>query len=164
MSTSCGATRADRRVGMPAPWLDRLAIGASFACLVHCLVLPMVIAASPTLASVLDMPEALHVWAFALALPVSALAMARGFRRHGLWLPAALGAGGLMLLGVGVLAGLAASLETGLTLAGSAVLALAHVRNWQLRAASASAATLQPSDVGFGRGIHQESNLQGNSQ
>jgi MerC mercury resistance protein len=115
------------------PWLDRLAIGASATCFVHCLLLPVALAALPTAAQTFQLGEDLHLYAFAAAVPISALAMRRGYRRHGLLLPAALGLGGLALLGVGALVGLRGALETGFTLAGSAVLALAHLRNWQLR-------------------------------
>lgn len=115
------------------PWPDRLAIGASAGCLVHCLFLPLLIAAMPAATQALDVPEAFHLFAFATAVPVSAFAMRRGYSRHGLLLPAALGLSGLALLGVGALAGLRGAFETGFTLAGSTVLALAHLRNWQLR-------------------------------
>ncbi len=135
MSASFGGTRAGRPMGVPVPWLDRLAIGASFACLAHCLIFPMLIAASPALAHMLDVPEAFHLYVLATTVPVSALAMARGFRRHGLWLPMGLGAVGLALLAFGALAGLPALYETGLTLGGSLILAIAHVRNWQLHVA-----------------------------
>jgi len=115
------------------PWLDGLAIGASAACLVHCLLLPIVIAVLPAASRALDLPEELHIFVFAAALPTSALAMRRGYEHHGLLIPAAMGLIGLILLGFGALAHLEAMMETGFSLAGSIVLMLAHVRNWQLR-------------------------------
>jgi hypothetical protein len=89
-----------RKTPRPAP-LDAAAIGASFVCLVHCLLLPLVMAALPAISHFLQPPEALHVAAFLIAVPVSALAMLRGHRRHGLHLPAVIGGLGLILIGTG---------------------------------------------------------------
>jgi hypothetical protein len=114
-------------------WPDRLAIGASGACLVHCLALPLLIAGFPAASQFLALPEAFHLLAVAAAVPVSAWAMIRGYRHHGLLLPASLGFLGLVLLGAGALSGAEEMLETGLSVAGSLVLAFAHLRNWQLR-------------------------------
>lgn len=111
---------------------DRAALGASALCLVHCLGTPLLIAVSPALASALGF-ELLHPLLFVLAVPVSAIAMLAGFRRHGLIVPLLLAVGGLSLIGVGAFAGLRLALETGISTAGSALLALAHLRN--LRAA-----------------------------
>ena len=122
-------TRASPVAG---PWPDRLAIGASAACLVHCLLLPLALAALPAAARALELPEAFHLYAFVAAAPISAFAMIMGYRHHGVLLPAALGLLGLALLGIGALAGLHGLLEAGFTLAGSTILALAHLRNWRL--------------------------------
>ncbi len=40
---------------MVAKWFDGLAVGASVLCLIHCLALPIVIAALPALAARLDL-------------------------------------------------------------------------------------------------------------
>lgn len=115
------------------PWPDRLAIGTSAACLVHCLLLPLLIAALPSASRALELPEALHLYAFAAAVPISVLAILRGYRHHGLLLPAGLGLTGLTLLGFGALVGRHGLVEIGSTLVGSTVLGLAHLHNWQLR-------------------------------
>lgn len=127
------APRAQSCARAPSSWLDQLAIGASFACLMHCLVLPMLVAASPVAARLLDLPETFHLYAFAVAVPTSAMAMRQGFRGHGTRLPMTLGIVGIALLGAGALSGLSHLFETGLTMCGSILLAMAHVRNWQLR-------------------------------
>ncbi len=118
----------------PSPWLDRLAIGASAACFAHCLMLPFLIAALPATARVLSLPEEAHLIAFAFAVPVSAWAVLRGYRHHGVMYPALLALTGLSLLGIGALAGLTPITETAVTVAGSVLLAGAHLRNWQLSA------------------------------
>ncbi|MFN3724693.1 MAG: MerC domain-containing protein [Allosphingosinicella sp.] len=114
-------------------WPDRLAIGASTACVAHCLLVPILIVIVPATSRWLALPEEVHMWAFATAVPVSAYAMRRGYEHHGLLLPAALGVIGLVLLGIGALFGLARALETGFTLGGSVALIVAHIQNWQLR-------------------------------
>lgn len=111
---------------------DRLAIGSSVACLVHCLVLPLAIAVAPALARVVGATESLHLAIFLIAVPASALAMLAGYRRHGLVVPALMALIGLALIGAGALAGLRFAIETSVTVAGSLVLAAAHL--WNLRA------------------------------
>jgi hypothetical protein len=118
------------RIG--SSWLDAFAVGASAACLVHCLVIPLLLALAPALVSLIGMPEWFHLAAFAFAVPTSALAMQRGFRDHGVVMPAIFAAIGLALLGLGALGGFSILLETGLTVPGSVVLAIGHIGNWKL--------------------------------
>lgn len=110
---------------------DGAAIGASMLCLIHCLALPVLIALLPALAGLLAVPEGFHLAALAFALPASALALATGYRRHGLILPALIGASGLALLGWGALGGHDLAIETGLSVIGSLTLAAGHVWNWR---------------------------------
>jgi hypothetical protein len=112
-------------------WLDGFAMGASAACLVHCLLLPALLVALPTMAAFLTIPEGFHLAAFALAVPTSLLAMASGYRRHCRLLPAGLAAVGLLLLGTGAL-GASEAAETILSVSGALVLGLAHALNWRV--------------------------------
>jgi hypothetical protein len=120
--------RSSFRAALP----DVIAAGLSAACLVHCVGLPLLLAAIPALARLISVPEWFHLAAFVFAVPASALAVWIGARRHGAMLPALLGSWGLALLGVGVLAGFDEGGETGLTVLGSVLLATAHWRNWRL--------------------------------
>ena len=117
-------------------WMDRAAVAASLACMVHCLALPLVIAALPVLSSVLNVPESFHVWVLAFAAPVAAAALLQGRARHGAWWPVGLGAAGLALMATGALAPEGAA-ETAFTVAGGLLLACAHIANWRLRRACA---------------------------
>jgi len=110
-----------------------LAVGASAVCLVHCLALPLVIAAMPALTNVLDVPISFHLVMLALALPISGFALMTGFRRHGAVLPAIVGGVGLVLLAAGTLLLSKPALETGVTVMGGLLLAGAHIKNWRLR-------------------------------
>jgi len=114
-------------------WLERAALGASFLCLVHCLALPILIAALPALSRFLDVPESFHVWMLAFVVPASATALLSGRARHGAAWPLGIGGVGLLLLGAGALLVPEGAAETVLTISGSLALAAAHVGNWRLR-------------------------------
>lgn len=117
---------------MRAALPDAVAGTLSLACLIHCLALPILVAAVPALAPLLDMPESLHLILFALALPVSSLALLRGHAWHERTCPAWAGAGGLALMGAGLLLH---DWETPLTVGGALLLAAAHLANWLARKA-----------------------------
>lgn len=114
-------------------WFDGLAVGASVLCLIHCLALPIVIAALPALAARLDLGEGFHLAVLAFALPVSAVALGEGWRRHRGLTPLFVGAAGLVLLAAGLAFEEWVAVETGVTVAGSLLLAGAHVANWRGR-------------------------------
>lgn len=110
---------------------DGVAIGASILCLIHCLVLPLLIVLLPTLAAFLAFPESFHLWALALAVPTSVLALTTGYRRHRRILPTAVALPGLVLLALGALLAPTDAMETMLSVAGALLLALGHGLNWK---------------------------------
>lgn len=114
-------------------WLERAALGASAMCVVHCLALPLLLAALPVLSSVLNIPETAHLWILAFATPTSGLALITGRAGHRATYPLLLGACGLALLAAGALASGETAAETLLTVGGSLLLAGAHLANWRLR-------------------------------
>jgi hypothetical protein len=114
-------------------WAERAAFGASFACLLHCLALPLVLAALPVLSSVLAIPETFHVWVLAFAVPVSGVALLTGGARHRAGYPLLLEVISLMLLAIGALLFGSTAGETPITVLGSLTLAAAHLANWRLR-------------------------------
>lgn len=116
-------------------WLDGAATCASAACLVHCLILPLVVALLPALAGTLDPGERFHRLVLLFAIPTSAFALVPAWRRTGATAPLLTGLAGLILLGAGVSLPLHAGWETALTVAGSVALAAAHVANWRARRA-----------------------------
>ena len=91
--------------------IEHAAVGASLLCLVHCAGLPLLLAALPALSQVLAIPEQLHVWLLAFAIPSSALA----------------------LMAAAVFAFAESAAEAPVTIAGSLCLAAAHIGNWRLR-------------------------------
>ncbi len=121
--------RSDRIEGL----LDGFAVCASAACMVHCLVLPLVLAALPAFAERIGAGEWFHAAALMVALPTSALALIGGWRRHRAFGPVVVGAVGLALMGAGLVFANLHAIETGVTVAGSLCLAAAHVANWRRR-------------------------------
>lgn len=114
-------------------WLERVAIGASAVCLVHCIGLPLLLAALPALAAVVAVPESFHVWVLAFAVPASGIALLLGYRCHRARLPLMVGCAGLGLLALGAVVLLGGAFETPVTVVGSLTLAVSHVMNWGRR-------------------------------
>ena len=84
-------------------WLDLSAITLSGLCILHCLAGSLLLAAAAAGADWLGHDA--HVWGLALALPLAALALGRGLRRHGRVPVAIIGAGGLLLMAGSLFAG-----------------------------------------------------------
>lgn len=113
-------------------WLDRGAVGLSLLCLVHCLALPLVIMALPAVGALVPPRWWVHPAIFALAVPMAAIALIRGWRDHRDPRPIILGGLGLALLGLGLFAAEASAGDVVLTVLGGSVIAFAHLLNWRL--------------------------------
>ena len=116
-------------------WWDRLGITLSVVCLVHCLTLPLAIAALPLVAAQWLHTSAFHIVMALALLPVALLAVVPGLRLHGRASVAAAMAAGLSLLSTAAFAGerlLSREWEIALTLAGGAILVTAHAVNLAL--------------------------------
>ncbi|MFS0738719.1 MerC domain-containing protein [Sphingomonas sp. 1P06PA] len=107
--------------------LDRLAIGLSALCLVHCLTTAVLVIALSSVGGWLVHP-AIHEIGLLIAVLFAAVALGQGMLRHGYMLPAAIGG-----LGIGVMAGAASvphgPMETVYTILGVAIVALGHDLN-----------------------------------
>ena len=121
----------------PIRGLDGLAMLFSALCLVHCLALPVLVAALPLAASSLVTDERFHQWLLLGAVPTSMIALGWGWRRHRSTTVAWLGLAGMVLMvfaAFGIQFGLLDALgERVLTIFGALMLAVAHFRNYQLR-------------------------------
>lgn len=113
-------------------WLDGAAAGVSLLCLVHCLALPLLIAALPALSQMLAVPEGFHRGVALIALPASAVALLSGFRRHRSARAMVLAAVGLSAIGWGAFGAESAAAELLATVFGSVAVSAAHVVNWAL--------------------------------
>lgn len=107
--------------------LDRIAIGLSGLCLVHCLASAVVIGLLATAGGFLG-SHGIHEVGLTLAMILGAIALGRGVFLHGFMMPWAVG-----WLGLGVMAGALSmphdSSEALYTMVGVAMLALGHQLN-----------------------------------
>ena len=107
--------------------LDRLAMGLSGLCLVHCVATAVLIGLLASAGGFLGRPV-VHEVGLTLAMLIGAFALGRGIREHGFMLPSAVGA-----LGLGVMAGALRLPEGGhepvYAVAGVLILALGHRLN-----------------------------------
>jgi MerC mercury resistance protein len=107
--------------------LDRLAMGLSGLCVVHCVTTAVLLGLLASAGGFLGRPI-FHEVGLTLAMIVGAFALGRGILEHGFMLPSAIGA-----LGLGVMAGALSLPEGGhepiYTVAGVMILALGHRLN-----------------------------------
>lgn len=115
--------------------IEGLAVGATIACLIHCIALPVILAALPAMATMVPIPATFHIIALAFAVPATGGALYIGYRHHRLATPLLAGSAGIALLALGVLRWGETPLEAPLTILGSLLIAAAHVANWRLRRA-----------------------------
>jgi hypothetical protein len=107
--------------------LDRVAIGLSSLCVVHCCATAILLGLLASAGGFLGQPI-IHEVGLGLAMILGAVALGRGLRQHGYVLPVAVGMTGLAVMGYALTLH-----ETGLepvfTVAGVMILALGHRLN-----------------------------------
>ena len=107
--------------------LDRLAIGLSGLCMVHCLATSVLLALVASAGGMLGAPW-IHEVGLVLAMVMGAVALGRGILEHGYMMPSSIGA-----LGLGVMAGALTLPHDGgealFTVVGVGILALGHRLN-----------------------------------
>lgn len=113
---------------------DKIGVGLSGLCLVHCLILPLVAMMLPWLGGWIE-DERVHQIFAAVTVPVAAIALIPGFLRHRRWPTLALGLGGASLLLLGALGHdlIGHSWEHIATVFGGLCLVIAHLANYRLR-------------------------------
>ena len=115
------------QLSIPSGRLDRIAMGLSGLCLVHCVATAVLLGLLASAGGFLGQPI-IHEVGLTLAMVLGSIALGRGIVEHGFMMPSAVGA-----LGLGVMAG-ALSLphdgrEAMYTVAGVMILALGHRLN-----------------------------------
>src|SRR3954454_16825736 len=115
------------QLSIPVGRLDRIAMGLSGLCLVHCVATAALLGLLASAGGFLGQPI-IHEVGLSLAMIIGAFALGRGILEHGFMMPSAVGA-----LGLGVMAG-ALSLphdgtEATFTVIGVGILALGHQLN-----------------------------------
>ena len=116
------------QLAIPTHRLDRLAIGLSGLCLVHCLGTAVVLAVLAGAGGYLGAPI-IHEVGLSLAMLLGTISLGKGIFEHGYTMPAAVGG-----LGLGVMAGALTLPHDGgealYTVLGVAILALGHRLNF----------------------------------
>lgn len=107
--------------------LDRLAMGLSGLCLVHCAATAILLGLLASVGGLLGKPI-VHEVGLVLAMSVGTIALGRGIREHGFVLPSLVGACGIAIMGY-ALTMAEGSHEPLFTLAGVMILALGHRLN-----------------------------------
>jgi hypothetical protein len=107
--------------------LDRLAVGLSGLCLVHCLATAVLLGALASVGGFLGQPI-IHELGLALAMLLGTIALGRGWMQHRFLLPFTVGLFGLLLMAIAV-ALPEGGHETIFTVAGVSILALGHRLN-----------------------------------
>jgi hypothetical protein len=114
-------------ITVPTHRLDRLAIGLSGLCMVHCVATAVLLAMLASAGGILGSPL-IHEVGLSLAMLIGAFALGRGIWEHGFMMPSAVGG-----LGLGVMAGALTMPHNGgealYTVIGVAILALGHDLN-----------------------------------
>lgn len=115
-------------------WLDRSAMTLSGLCLVHCLGGTLLLALLSS-AGGLVFSHRVHEIGLMFAAPLAIFALGRGACAHGRWGVAAIGLAGLSAMAGALFEEHGQPGEVALTMAGVAMLALAHYLNIRARAA-----------------------------
>jgi MerC mercury resistance protein len=115
------------QVSHPISRLDRIAMGLSGLCVVHCVATAVLLGLLASAGGLLGRPI-IHEVGLTLAMIIGAFALGRGILEHGFMMPSAIGA-----LGLGVMAGALSLPEGGhepiYTVVGVMILALGHRLN-----------------------------------
>jgi len=119
-------------VERPVDIAEGFTIFGALLCLVHCLFLPIVLAWMPLLSRSTNLGINLHLWVVCIAGPVSAWLLISAVRQYKRII-VSVGMSGLALLILALLWPLTTQQETLVSVAGSVMLASAHLGNWSVR-------------------------------
>jgi hypothetical protein len=108
--------------------LDRIAMGISGLCVVHCIASSILLAMLSAAGGILGAPV-VHEVGLAIAILLGAVALGRGAFEHGYMMPAAMGSFGLGIMAGALSLPHGAGMETVWTVVGVGILALGHDLN-----------------------------------
>ncbi|EAW28255.1 hypothetical protein ATW7_16044 [Alteromonadales bacterium TW-7] len=114
--------------------MDRLAIGLSVLCTVHCFATPILLSLLPSIGALELNSEQFHFWILVAVTPTSLLALSLGCKKHKRLRYISFGVVGITLMLVAVTLGESLFGEVGeksFTLLGSAFVAIAHWFNYR---------------------------------
>jgi hypothetical protein len=112
---------------------DNFAIILSILCAIHCLLLPLLLVALPSIGALQLQNEAFHFWMLATVIPTSIYALTIGCKKHQRYRLLSWGISGLILMLMAVFFGHDIAGESGektLTLLGAILVVVAHWGNF----------------------------------
>ena len=116
---------------------DKVAIVLSFVCVIHCIALPVVLIALPSISGLLAFDdEVFHLWLLFAVIPISLFATTTGYFHHRRKSVLSLGLVGMAVLVLAALVGhdlFGHTVEVIMTFVGSLLIAYAHLRNLNSR-------------------------------
>ncbi|MFC4701818.1 MerC domain-containing protein [Glaciecola siphonariae] len=117
---------------------DKLAIGVSSLCVLHCALVPLVLFTLPLMSTLFIFDEGFHVLLVLAVIPISVLTILFGYLQHRQSGIVLMCAAGLLALVMAIIFGhdlFNGKGEVILTVIGSAFLVFSHIRNFALRSA-----------------------------
>lgn len=114
--------------------LDKVSIGFSVICMIHCLVLPVLLVFTPALTSLFFNHEQFHLFLMFLVLPTSIFTLFIGCKQHRDFLVAISGIVGMLIIFFAATTLLThnETFEKVATFVGAALIAFSHYRNMTL--------------------------------
>ena len=115
------------------PKADVLAVSLSVLCILHCLLVPILVIALPSVTALFFTDEAFHIWMVIAVIPISLVALFNGFKRHGGAKFLSIGIIGLVLLVGAAFLGHDLLSETGerlITVIGAVLMTITHIYNY----------------------------------
>ena len=113
------------------PW-DTAGMAISTACILHCMVTPLLIIALPTLGYLDAAGEWPHIIFAGLALPIAGISLGNGYKRHLSKLPSVSAISGILMLWLALFIQDPHWLENAVASFGAAVLGIGHWLNNRL--------------------------------
>jgi len=121
-------------------YTDKLAIGLSLLCTIHCLAFPLLMVLLPSIAALQLNDEAFHLWMVFAVIPTSAYALTMGCKQHKRYHLLIFGLLGVFFLVLAILSGETfltnyfdgELMEKVFTCIGAGFVAYGHYRNYRL--------------------------------
>ncbi len=130
MSSQSEEAKLEKNTG----FLDGAAIGLSALCAIHCLALPIALTMLPVIATMPLGDESFHKALLFLVIPLSAVGLTLGCKRHRQWLVIFWGVSGLLVMTFAALFGhdlFGEALEKVATMFGACLVAGSHTVNFK---------------------------------
>ncbi len=111
------------------PHMDRLAIITSGLCIIHCILTPVLLALLPTAVFIAEFHDTIELLLLAGLLPISLIAIFKGYHHHSNLLPTYNAVGGVILILLAQLVFVSEAGEIIASVAGGLSLVIAHIVN-----------------------------------